>query len=450
MNHHYDVIIVGGGVSGAIAGIASARLGAKTLVIEKMGFLGGMLTAGGVGPMMTFHAGSVQVVRGIAAEVVEKLQQMGGSTGHIVDSTGYTYTVTPFDCELLKHVLEKMYLDAGGQVIYHSFFCDVKVSAGKINNITVATKSGFLELTASVFIDASGDGDLAAWAGVPFLLGRPEDHLCQPVTMNFKLTQVDIGKIKDYIRSHPAEFPEAKIELIDQASRLSVGGFTEIMAAGRKNKEITFSRECVQFFETNNPGEVIVNTTRSQKVNPTDVWELSRAEVEGRRQVLELFEFMKPRVPGFENAILIGSGPNIGVRESRKIEGRYIVTADDLLEQKTFEDEIACGGYPVDVHSPDGEGTNSRHLKWGAVYGIPYRCLVNEQISNLINVGRCISVTHEACAAIRVSPIAMAIGQAGGTAAALSNQKQCEAANLPYAPLREQLLRDKVFLRSHS
>jgi hypothetical protein len=450
INHRYDVIIVGGGVSGAIAGIASARLGAKTLIVEKMGFLGGMLTAGGVGPMMTFHAGTLQVVRGIAGELVEKLQQMGGSPGHIIDSTGYTYTVTPFDCELMKHGLEKMYLDAGGQVLYHSFFCDVKVSSGKINSITVATKSGFLELTAGVFVDASGDGDLAAWSGVPFLLGRPEDHLSQPVTMNFKVAGVNIKTVKEYIRNHPAEFPEAKADLIDQAPRISVGGFTNILAAGQKDREINFSRECILFFETNNPGEVIVNTTRIQKVNPTDVWELSQAEVEGRRQVLELFEFMKCKVPGFESALLVSSGPNIGVRESRKIEGLYILTAEDLLEQTVFDDEVACGGYPVDVHSPDGEGTQSRHLKWGAVYGIPYRSLVNGQISNLINVGRCISVTHEACAAVRVSPIAMALGQAGGTAAALSIQNHCEATNLQYSTLREQLLRDRVFLRSHS
>ncbi|HBE76499.1 MAG TPA: FAD-dependent oxidoreductase [Firmicutes bacterium] len=447
--NYYDVIVVGGGVSGAIAGIASARLGAKTLIIEKMGFLGGMLTAGGVGPMMTFHAGSLQVVRGIADEVIKNLEKMGGSPGHIVDTTGYTYTVTPFDAELMKHVLEKMYLDASGEIMYHSFFCDVKVTCGEINQIKVATKSGLLELTATVFVDASGDGDLAAWAGVPFLLGRPGDHLSQPLTMNFKLGQVNIVKLKDYILSHPEEFPEAKAELLNQAPRLSMGGFTKILATGQKNSEITFSRECILLFETNNPGEVIVNTTRIQKVNPTDVRELSNAEVEGRRQALELFYFMKHRVPGFEDALFMSSGPNIGVRESRKIQGKYILTAEDLLGQVVFADEIACGGYPVDVHSPDGEGTDSCHLKWGAVYGIPYRSLINGKVSNLINVGRCISATHEACAAIRVSPIAMAMGQAGGTAAALAVQKNSEVTNLEYHYLREQLLNDQVYLRSN-
>ncbi len=443
----YDVIVVGGGVSGSVAGIASARAGARTLIVEKMGFLGGMLTAGGVGPMMTFHAGAVQVVRGIAEEVVQNLQQSGGSPGHIVDSTGYTYTVTPFDAELLKHVLEKMYLAAGGEILYHSMLAGVAVAAGEIAAITVATKSGPLELKAANFIDASGDGDLAAWAGVPFLLGRPGDHLSQPLTMNFKLGRVDIPAVKEYIRNHPEEFPEARIDLLDKAPRLSMGGFTGIFAAGRSTGEISFTRECILLFETNHPGEVIVNTTRIQKVDPTDAWELSGAEVEGRRQALELFQFMKRRVPGFADAVLISSGPNVGVRESRKIQGIYVLTANDLLEQLPFADEIACGGYPVDVHSPDGEGTASRHLEWGAVYGIPYRSLINERVTNLINVGRCISATHEACAAIRVSPIAMAVGQAGGSAAALASRNHWATADLDYRSLRAELLQGGAFLR---
>jgi hypothetical protein len=443
----YDVIVVGGGVSGSVAGIASARAGAKTLVVEKMGFLGGMLTAGGVGPMMTFHAGKVQVVRGIAEEVIRNLQRSGGSPGHVIDSTGYTYTVTPFDTELLKHVLEKMILDAGGELLYHSMLSGVKVRDDQIAAVTVASKSGQLELRAANFVDASGDGDLAAWSGVPFILGRPGDQLNQPLTMNFKLGGVDIPKVKEYIRSHPEEFPEARIELLDKTPRLSMGGFTGIFAAGRKSGEISFTRECILLFETNNPGEVIVNTTRIQKVNPTDAWELTRAEVEGRHQTLELFRFMKRRVPGFADAILISSGPNIGVRESRKIQGKYVLTVSDLLEQAPFMDEIACGGYPVDVHSPDGEGTDSRHLEWGAIYGIPFRSLLNERVANLINVGRCLSATHEACAAVRVSPIAMALGQAGGTAAALASCKHQAVAVLEYQPLRAELLKGGMFLR---
>lgn len=443
----YDVIIVGGGVSGAVAGIASTRAGAKSLIVEKMGFLGGMLTAGGVGPMMTFHAGDNQVVRGIAEEVIQRLKQLGGSPGHIPDTTGYTYTVTPFDAELLKHVLENMYLEAGGELLYHSMLNSVKTDADQIKSIQVTTKSGIIDLASKIFIDATGDGDLAAWSGVDFLLGREEDNFCQPVTMNFKLSNVDIASIKDFVIKNPSDFLEVNTDLLDVAPRLSLGGFQEVLNWGREHGEITFSRECILFFETNNENEVIVNTTRLQKVNPTDAWELSHAETECRRQALELFHFMKKRVVGFENAVLLSTGPNIGIRESRKIRGKYILTAKDLLNTVLFDDEIACGGYPVDIHSPDGEGTNSVHLQWGAIYGIPYRSLINSKVNNLINVGRCISVTHEACAAIRLSPIAMAVGQAGGTAAALSIRNNCNVNDIDYKELRAELIRQGAYLR---
>ena len=444
---HYDVIVVGGGVSGALAGIASARQGARTLIVEKMGFLGGMLTAGGVGPMMTFHAGKKQVVRGIAEEVVERLQAIGGSTGHIVDTTGYTYTVTPFDAELLKHVLETMFCEAGGVLLYHSMLAGVVLEGNRIAAIRVLTKSGERELTAHTMIDASGDADMAAQSGVDFQLGRESDNLCQPVTMNMKLRQVDIARVKECVRKNPANFPNTSVTLLDKAPRLSLGGFVDEFNQGRRDGELSFSRECVLFFETNNPGEVIVNTTRIQKVDPTNADELSRAETEGRRQTWELFRFMRKRLPGFAEAVLVSTGPNLGVRESRKIKGRYILQAADLLDGVFFADEIACGGYPVDVHSPDGEGTQTRKLAYGAVYGIPYRSLLSREISNLIVVGRCISASFEACAAIRVSPIAMAIGQAGGTAAALASRRGCPAAELPAEELRRELLKQGAYLR---
>lgn len=443
----YDVIVVGGGVSGSIAGMASARKGARTLIIEKMGFLGGMLTAGGVGPMMTFHAGNVQVVRGIAEEVIQNMKAVNGSPGHVIDTTGYTYTVTPFDAELLKHVLERMYLEAGGQILYHSMLNGVSVADMNIKSIKVATKSGQLDFTAKVFIDATGDGDLAAWSGVDFQLGREKDNLCQPVTMNLKLRNVDIKKVKECIRDEPSDFPNTNVELLDKAPVLSMGGFAKLFDEGRAKGEISFSREFILLFETNNPGEVIINTTRLQKVDPTNAWELTRAEIECRRQALELYYFMRKRIPGFQGSLIMYTGPNLGVRESRKIKGKYILTAEDLLNGVRFEDEIACGGYPVDVHSPDGEGTNSKHLEWGAVYGIPYRCLINDKVKNIINVGRCVSATHEACASIRVLPIAMAVGQAGGTAAGIAVNKNCNVSGLDYSELRAELLKAGAFIR---
>lgn len=215
-----------------------------------------------------------------------------------------------------------MFCEAGGVLLYHSMLSGVRVEGGRITSIQVQTKSGERHFTAHTYIDASGDGDLAAQGGAPFQLGRESDNLCQPVTMNMKVNRVNIARVKECVRQNPADFPETSVALLDKAPRLSFGGFIKALEQGRRDGELSFSRECIQFFETNNLGEVIVNTTRIQKVNPTNAWELSRAETEGRRQAQELFLFMRKRLPGFEEVVLISTGPNLGVRESRKIKGR--------------------------------------------------------------------------------------------------------------------------------
>lgn len=417
----FDVIVAGGGISGSMAAIAASRCGIKTLVVEQYGFLGGMLTAGGVGPMMTFHAGNKQVIQGITSELINRLVEKGKSPGHIFDTTGYTYTVTPFDAEGMKHELEIMLVESGGDVLYHTMLAGVNVEEDRIKNITVCNKAGLSRLTAEVFVDATGDADLSMWAGVEYSKGRQQDGICQPMTMNLKIRNVDMKVIKSYIKANPDDFKGVRdASIINKVSRLSVAGFMKAFKDARDKGDITFKRENLLFFETNNPGEVIINTTRILGHNSTDPWSLSKAEIEGRKQVRELEKFLKNAIPGFSKAEIVYSGPAIGVRSSRQIKGLYTLSHHDLLSCKRFEDVIAHSGYPIDIHNPDGEGTKSMHLNWGDVYGIPYGCLVNDQVNNLITVGRCISATFEAQAAIRLSPTAGAVGHAGGIAASLA------------------------------
>ncbi|MCK9479132.1 MAG: FAD-dependent oxidoreductase [Firmicutes bacterium] len=421
----WDVIIVGGGISGACAAISAARCGCKTLVVEQHGFLGGVLTAAGVGPMMSFHAGEKQVVQGIAGELIEKMKSNGKSTGHIFDTTGYTYTVTPFDAEGMKHELEKMLLESGGELLYHSFLAGVNMNGKEINYITVCNKAGVERLFAKVFIDATGDADLSAWSGVEYAKGRPSDGASQPLTANIKIRNVDINRIKEFIKANPADFPRLKgdVSLVDKAPRLSASGFIDEMKEARKMGEITFNRDNILFFETNNPGEVIVNTTRIQGYDSTDPWALTKAEIEGRRQARELEAFLKSRVAGFEQSIIQCTGYAVGVRSSRNIKGIYTLTAEDLFAGKQFDDVIAHGGYPIDIHAPsleDNVDCKSIHFPYGHVYSIPYRALISNMVDNLIVVGRCISATFEAQASIRVSPISGAIGHAGGAAASIA------------------------------
>ena len=237
-------------------------------------------------------------------------------------------------------------------------------------------------------IDATGDADLAAWSGVACTKGRKTDGLCQPMTMKLRIVNVNIEAVKNYIRQNIEEFPvlEGDASIIDRASRLSIGGFEKLWKNGILNNEIDIKRKDLLMFEAHNKGEVIINSTRITGLDGTDPWSLSKAEMEGRKQAGELFRFLKKNVPGFEESILIYTGPSIGVRSSRQIKGLYTLTAEDIINCRSFEDVIAHSGYPIDIHSPDSDGLDHVRLKWGSVYCIPYRCMVNSQVKNLITV----------------------------------------------------------------
>jgi len=435
----WDVVVIGGGVSGCMAAFAAARQGARALIVERYGFLGGALTNAGVGPMMTFHAGERQVVTGLPEELIDRLCEKGACIGHIEDTTSYTYTVTPFDAEALKLTLDEMALDYGVDVLFHATLSGVHRDGDRIRSVTVQTRGGALTLGGKIFIDATGDAALSFEAGAEVAKGRDEDGLCQPMTANMKVSGVDIERIKDEIRRNPENFNIRDLTSLDRAERLSVAGFYKEFNAAKSEGRITTEREDVLFFETVNPGEVILNTTRVIRLDPVEPWELSRAEYEGRRQVQELIAFLRSDCVGFENATLVSTGVQIGVRESRRVIGDYILTAKDLIESRHFADSVALGGYPIDIHNPTGAKTATTHLKPGQFYYIPLSSLVARGVANLMVAGRCISATHEALAAIRVTPIAMAIGQAAGAAAGISAINNIAVREMDYTALASAL-----------
>lgn len=418
-----DIVVAGGGIAGCLAAVAAGRMGSKTLLIEEAGYLGGSLTASGTGPMMTFHAGNVQVVRGLGGELIERLKNKGLSVGHIPDSTGYTYSITPFDAEGMKRELELMALEAGVQLLYHTSVISANVENAKLCSVQCYSCGEIFTVEAGVWIDATGDADLVAMAGVPYDEGRASDGKDQPMTMNFRIDHVDTDKIRQLMKSDRALFPLLvdKPGLEEKASRLAVSGMYDLMRQAMRDKKITFDRDVVLVFETNRPGEAIVNMTRINGEKATNPFSVSRAESEGRRQVWELFAFLKENVPGFEHINLLYSGPSIGIRSSRRMRGRYILTANDVLQGTKFEDGIAAYGYPVDVHSSEkGGDTTSTFLQWGDYYRIPYGCLINDTVPNLMAAGRNISASFEAQASCRTSPACCALGHAAGCAAALA------------------------------
>lgn len=419
----YDVVVIGGGISGCMAAIAAARAGVSVILIEKYGFLGGTLTACGTGPMMTFHAGDKQVVRGICDELIERLKAKGLSIGHILDTTNYTYTVTPFDAEGMKRELEDMCIEAGVSLLYHCYVADAKLEDNKLTSIEIAHKNGKENIEGSFYIDASGDGDITYLIGGKYVKGREKDGKTQPLTMNLKICNANVEKIKEHIKANSTQFPclAGNVDVIDHVERLSMGGYVDLFKKAIEEKKVSFLREDILFFETNTKGEIIVNTSRVLDIDPTDPADLTKAEIIGRKQAFEVFNLLKNEACGFEDATMEYTGPFIGVRSSRQIVGKHVLTARDLLDCVKFPDTVAHGGYPIDIHSPDGlDEKNSKNDKFkkGQIYNIPLSCMYGE-VKNLITVGRCISATFEAQAAIRVSPIAGAIGQAGGVAAAV-------------------------------
>jgi len=443
-NLEADVIVVGGGPAGIVAAIAAGRQGVKTILVERYGFVGGMSTAAMVYPWMTFHADSgEQVIRGIAQEIVDRLMERGGSPGHLRDTVGFVHTVTPYHPEIYQVVAMDMLREAGVKLLLHSFVDEVEASDGNIRSVRITTKSGRIELKGKVFVDTSGDADVAYLSGTDTLKGRDGDLQAQPMTMKFRMRGVDLAKVKAYMIEHPEDFyKKTPVKELPDLPLTGVSGFYSQWKAA----QVPINRDQVLFFTGPAEDEVLINCTRVQGLDGTDVEDLTRAEEEGRKQVLMMAEFLTRDVPGFEKASVSGVGTQIGIRETRRIVGRYALTKEDVVAGRKFDDAIARSGYPIDIHDPSGKGVTASWIAGDGTYDIPYRCLVPVKTRNLLAAGRCISTTHEALATTRLTPSCMATGQAAGTAAALAVLANVDPIDVDVARLREALKKEKACL----
>jgi hypothetical protein len=329
-----------------------------------------------------------------------------------------------FETETMKLLLDQFVADAGVDLLLHTRAIGVlrDESTQRIEAVRVFHKGGVEDISANIFIDSTGDGDIAAWAGAPFEVGRKEDNAAQPMTTCFRMADVDIENMT----------PRSEINsMYDEA---------------KERGEVTNPRENVLYFHSLNPDTIHFNTTRIVGQSALDGWSLTEAELEGRRQVDDMVRFMKKHVKGYENAWLMRIAPQIGIRESRRIMGEYVLTAEDVLEARSFEDGIACGAYAIDIHNPAGTGTVIKQLEAGTWYQIPYRCLVPRDVSNLLVAGRCISSTHEAHSSLRVMPIIWGIGEAGGTAAAMAFKAGISPTEVDTSELRTALREQGAFI----
>lgn len=412
-----EVLVVGGGSAGIAASVAAARTGARTMLIERYGFLGGTSTAALVGPMMTSFSteGHQRVVGGIFQEMVDRMVALGGAVDPATIPEVGPYGgfirhghlhVTPFHPEALKLVAQEMVTEARVELLLHTTFVDALRDERRARGAVVVNKAGLGVVRARVTIDTSADGDVAAAAGAAFMKGRPEDGKMQPATMFFRVGNVDDDAVDAWVAEHGQVHPNERL-------------YECVVQAAKATGEWTLPREYLSLYREPEPGVWRVNVTRVLGVDGTDPASLTAAEMEGRRQVWWLMQFMIKSCRGFEHARLLEAGTQLGVRETRRITGEHVLTGEDALEGRRFPDAIARGSYLIDIHDPVGTRTKLVQIN-APFYDIPYRCLVPKDVDVLLVAGRCISVDHVAFGSTRVIPQCYATGQAAGTAAALA------------------------------
>jgi ribulose 1,5-bisphosphate synthetase/thiazole synthase len=443
LNEYFDVVVCGGGTSGIPAAISAARNGMKVALIEKNPGLGGSNTNAMVSPLMTFHAGEKQVIKGIAQEIVDRLLERNATLGHVRDTIGMVSTITPIDTEALKLLyFEMLSAEPNISVLLGSPVTKVSVKQNTIQMVTVSGRYGKTVISGKTFIDATGDGDIINLSKENYVMGRTKDGMSQPMSLMFKVSGVDLQKVRDYISNNPEQFIWNSQCSVDEY--LGVSGFFSHVKRAQENGDLTIPRDRVLFFQGLVDGEVTVNMTRVIKLSAVDAYDLTKAEFEGHAQVDETVCFLRKYIPGFENCRLQSVANSIGVRESRRLSGAYTLTANDVINNQQFDDSVAVCAFPIDIHSPDGSALDwERNERFGC-FDIPYRTMLPKKVNNLIVAGRCISATHEALAAARISATAMALGEAAGLACAMSVKGNVDVGSINVEKLQENLLKQSA------
>ncbi|VTU39790.1 FAD-dependent oxidoreductase [Variovorax sp. PBL-E5] len=426
----FDVVVVGGGPAGIAAGVSAARHGARTLLIERYGFLGGMGTAGGVTNFAGLYGKRegemTQLVHGVADDLLARIDAMGG-LNKPQDGMQGRIRVRSYDTSVYKCAADQLLLDAGVQLLFHAWAANVLMDGPqRIAALVVETKSGRQAIRANAFIDASGDADVAAFAGVPFAVGDGHGSGLFPSTM-FRVGHVDAAR-----------------------ALAAVGEFkaiNDLMAKARERDPdaYRFPREGAILRPQIDPREWRANVTQIRNaaggaMNGVDARELSDGEVEGRRQIGEYFRFLKAEVPGFEQSAIVEIAPQVGIRETRRIEGLYALTGEDILSSARFDDSIGINAWPMEMHA-------AGKIEWAfprderrTFNQLPWRMLVPCGVDNLLVAGRCASMTHEGQSAARASGGCFVMGQAAGTAAAVLGADAFAAVDVP--ALQRKLVAD--------
>ncbi len=439
-----DIAVIGAGPAGLSAAISAARKGKKVILLEKNGYLGGNATLGL--PLLGFlDVNGRRIVGGIAQEYVTRLIERGQCHGH--RTCAKHNSTTNIDPEGFKILAIEMCREAGVDIILHTETVDVVKEGRTIKSAILYGKGNRVTVNADIFIDCTGDGDLAYLAGCSFESGQEGTGVLQPPTVMFTLEDVDTDKVYDHIEKHPEEMtysatidhragydaPYFRADL----NHVFVGlrqTFTKLREEGR----LPVKRETLIYIKSFKQGEVYVNSTRLINTDATDIYDLTNAELDGQLQCAELTEVLRESVPGFENCFISHIAPSLGVRETRRFKGIYRLTADEVLRGEIPADTIGLAGYKIDIHSGTDSTTVFKNVE--NPYGIPYGCLVSAEFDNLMFAGRCASMDAPTLASARVMPHCMSMGQAAGIGAANALDEKVMPKDINVKKLTDELL----------
>ncbi len=447
----HDVMVAGGGPGGAPAAIASAREGAKTLLVEKNGYLGGNLSIGL--PLLAYldRYGN-PVSAGIAQEYADRLARRGASRGHARCPMHNSVTLSHPDVS--KIVLAEMCREAGVEVLLHTCVTGANVENGRLKSASLFGKGWRLEAAAKVFVDATGDGDLGYLAGAAFEMGQQGTGVLQPPTLMFSVGGVDEEAFLKYLEEEPEQMRLAGTVEVDpgfdaahfrSTESYVVVGLRKLFSELKARGELPVDRDTFIAIHSLLPGEYNINCTRHLGIDGSDLFDLTRAETEGLFQVERLIDTMRARIPGFGRCYLTRIYPSLGVRETRRFLGKKVLREESILAGEVPEDTVGLGSYIIDIHDGQGAGTIVRKVD---PYGIPYGCLVARDVDGLLFSGRCVSFDAVVMSSSRIMPTCMVIGQAAGAAAAMAASRGISPADVDVGELRGRLKAAGVILVS--
>ncbi len=460
----YEVVIIGGGLAGCSAAIASARKGAKTLIVEQSGLLGGQATLGLVTPLDARFTTKGKSFGGILEEISDKTIELTkaycscGAEGKVID------IASP---HILKYVLIDMVSGSGADIFFHTSLISTNTDGKNIKSVILSDKSGLTEIEAKIFIDASGDADLVHLSGAEHVVGSEEgvfaqlgesglnkslfseneyseyskDGLMQPVSIFILMGGVDVDKAHS-LNNKDLKFGDLGIT----EERFREWKFAGSCGFEISGNSIPMPQGRVLVLRSTRPDVAVINMSRVVGIDGSDAASLNEGEIKAQKQIIAIVDFLKTFIPGFENSYYIQSGSTLGIRETRRMIGEYVLSGKEAINCTKFQNPVARGSYIIDIHDPNGKaGSIGGRIK-GEYYDIPYGCIVSKTYNNLLACGRCISVDHIAHSSTRIQGTCILTGQAAGTAAAMANRRGIDPKALPETDLHTQLLKDGVYL----